>query len=123
MTEMTTTPNYLLYVYAPYAFVAVVLTIVLATILARNGRVFLDHVFPDAPELPRALNRLLVVGFYLVNLGWALFTLTATPPADLIGAIETLARKLGTLMLALAAMHFMNLYVFNRIRTNHMPAR
>jgi hypothetical protein len=109
-------PSYLPYVYAPYAAVAVLLTIFLAHTLSRNGAVFLDAVFPDAPSMSRAVNRLLVVGFYLVNLGWALITLTARPPFDAASAMETLATKLGTLMLVLAGMHFINLIVFHKIR-------
>jgi hypothetical protein len=111
-------PSYLPYVYAPYAAVAVALTIFLAHTLSRNGAAFLESVFPDAPRMASAVNRLLVVGFYLVNLGWALLTLTASPPIDPSSAMETLATKLGTLMLVLAAMHFMNLIVFHRIRQN-----
>jgi len=57
-----------------------------------------------------------VVGFYLVNLGYASLLLRADPAPSAIAAIETLAVKLGLLLLSLAAMHFVNMYVFHRIR-------
>ncbi|HVJ14960.1 MAG TPA: hypothetical protein VM686_05950 [Polyangiaceae bacterium] len=109
--------NNLIAVYVVYAAVSVFLTIWLARTLSRNGEVFLDEVFIDNPRMAVAVNKLLVVGFYLLNLGYALLTLKADIAApSATEAIETLAAKLGALLLALGGMHFMNLYFFHRIR-------
>jgi hypothetical protein len=114
---MSSSPEHLVVVYLVYAAVSVALTIWLARTLSKNGEVFLDDVFVDHPRMAGAVNRLLVVGFYLVNLGYALITLKAgTPSLTQIEAIETLAGKLGALLLALGAMHFSNLYLFHRLR-------
>ena len=56
--------------YVVYLLVAVPLTIWVATTLSRNGRVFLEDVFAGNEGLADAVNRLLVVGFYLLNLGF-----------------------------------------------------
>ena len=103
-------------VYAAYAVVSVALTIWLARTLGQNGRVFLHKVFADDPEFGDAVNRLLVVGFYLVNFGYACLHLVGGQASTGRQAIEVLATKLGSLLLVLAAMHFGNLFVFNRIR-------
>jgi hypothetical protein len=114
---MYSSPQHLVFVYLIYAASSVALTIWLARTLAKNGEVFLDDVFVDHPRMAGAVNRLLVVGFYLVNLGYALITLKAgSPSLTEIEAIETLAAKLGALLLALGAMHFSNLYLFHRLR-------
>jgi hypothetical protein len=110
------TTTFLVPVYAVYALVSVVLTVWLARTLFKNGAVFLRDVFADSPELSEAVNRLLVVGFYLVNLGYASLMLKAEPAATAVGAIETLASKLGLLLMSLAGMHFANMFVFHRIR-------
>ena len=111
------TAEHLTTVYCVYAGASLGLTIWLARTLFKTGVVFLEDVFIDNPRLAGAVNRLLVVGFYLVNLGYAFVTLKAGPGAlTRVEAIETLAGKLGALMLALGAMHFGNLYVFHRIR-------
>lgn len=112
---MESHPDYLLPVYAAYTAITLALTIWLARVLGTNGAVFLEDVFRDKPRLGEAINRLLVVGFYLVNLGWALHSMAASQPPTLTVAVEVLATKLGTLLLCLAAMHFGNLYVFHRI--------
>jgi hypothetical protein len=113
MPEPTT---HLPVVYLTYAAVALGLTVWLARTLFRNGQIFLDDVFKDSPGLALSVNRLLVVGFYLVNLGWALLMLKSHQVSTTTEAIEVLAAKLGQLMLILGAMHFGNLYLFHRIR-------
>jgi hypothetical protein len=108
--------NYLVPVYVTYTVISVALTVWLARVLSKNGAIFLRDVFAEKPDLAEAVNRLLVVGFYLVNLGYAALLLRADPAANIIGAIETLAWKLGLLLMSLAAMHFVNMFVFHRIR-------
>src|SRR5262245_8467156 len=101
--------NYLIGVYGVYSFLSIALTVWLARTLFKNGAVFLEDVFEDSPRLAEAVNRLLVVGFYLVNLGYACVLLKAHPDSNTpIAAIETLATKLGALLLSLALMHFGN---------------
>ena len=62
------------------------------------------------------MNRLLVVGFYLVNLGYACIHLAGGHAHNAHTAIETLSTKLGWLLIVLATMHFGNLFIFHRIR-------
>jgi hypothetical protein len=110
------TSDYLPFVYGVYAVASVALTVWLARTLGTNGRVFLEKVFADDPQFGDAVNRLLVVGFYLVNFGYACLHLVGGHADSPRRAIEVLATKLGSLLLVLAAMHFANLFVFNRIR-------
>ena len=107
--------SFLVPVYAAYALVTVPLVVWLARTLFKNGAVFLDTVFEDH-RIAEAVNRLLVVGFYLFNLGYALLWMKAEAAETEIAAVETLAWKLGALLLALGAMHFFNMYLFYRIR-------
>ena len=113
---MEPTVNYLVHIYAFYFAAAVVLTIWLARTLFASGETFLTEVFADNQAMARAVNRLLVVGFYLLNLGYALVWMKASGAATTFEAIEVLAYKLGSLLLVLGALHFANLYLFHRIR-------
>jgi predicted phosphodiesterase len=117
--------SYLIPVYAAYATITVSLVVWLARTLFTNGAVFLESVFEDEPKMADAVNRLLVVGFYLFNLGYAALIMKAENGATVIQAIEVLAWKLGALLLSLGVMHFTNLYIFYRIRRRarlaHLP--
>ena len=103
--------------YVAYLLVTVPLTIWVASTLSRNGRVFLTDVFADKEDLADAVNRLLVVGFYLLNLGFVMLYLRSGDPVlDLAGLFENLSVKVGVVMLVLGVIHFFNVYVFNAIR-------
>ena len=99
-----------------YVGLAVPLTVWLALTLFRNGQLFLADVFPDRPELARALNHLLVTGFFMLNLGWALLLIREQVVTNAGEGVRLLANRLGVLLLTLGTVHFLNLYVFERIR-------
>lgn len=103
-------------VYLAYAVITLTLTIWLARTLFKNGAVFLEDVFKDTPKMADAVNRLLVVGFYLMNLGYAALLMKAGGAATPVQAAEVLAWKLGGLLVSLGLMHFANMYLFYRIR-------
>ncbi|GAA1540080.1 hypothetical protein [Nocardioides humi] len=102
--------------YVVYLAVTVPLTIWVATTLARNGRVFLADVFGGDEGLADAVNRLLVVGFYLLNLGFVMLYLRSGGAHGLEDVFDTLSVKIGVVMLTLGILHFLNVYVFNRLR-------
>jgi hypothetical protein len=108
-----------------YITVAVGLTTWLARTLFRNGVAFLHDVFVDKPELADAVNRLLVVGFYMLNMGYALYILRVARGMDGFDAIQFLVNRLALLLVTLAALHFVNVSVFWRIRARreqrHLP--
>ena len=90
--------------YVVYLLITVPLTIWVATTLSRNGRVFLEDVFAGDDALANAVNKLLVVGFYLLNLGFVvLFLRISEPVSDLNGLFDTLSIKVGVVMLPWAS--------------------
>lgn len=108
--------------YVAYLLVAVPLTIWVASTLSHNGKVFLADVFAGKEDLAEAVNRLLVVGFYLINLGFVMLYLRVNDAVpDLTGLFETLSVKIGIVTLVLGVIHFCNVWVFNSIRRrSHM---
>jgi TRAP-type C4-dicarboxylate transport system permease large subunit len=108
---------FIVYGYLVYLAVSLTVTVWVARTLHRRGRVFLVDAFQGQMELADSVNHLLVVGFYLINVGYVAFALKTTDnPANLRQAIEVVSDKLGLVLLVLGLMHFFNLYVFSRIR-------
>lgn len=108
---------YTVWTYAIYLPVTIALTVWVARTLHKNGRVFLVESFHGDEKLADSVNHLLVVGFYLINIGFVTLALRyGTKPTGLQEAIEFLSSKVGVVLLVLGAMHFMNLFVFNRMR-------
>lgn len=109
--------NPLIVIYVLYGVAAIGLTVWLAKTLFSNGAVFLEGVFKDNHELAEALNRLLVTGFYMLNLGYAfLIFKTNGRPVGAVDSIELLVNKMGILLVSLGLIHFLNMIVFWRLR-------
>ncbi|MBV1935403.1 MULTISPECIES: hypothetical protein [Streptomyces] len=110
--------------YVIYLLVSVALTVWVARTLSHNGRIFLSDVLHGNEKLADAVNHLLVVGFYLVNLGFvALYLNQDDEIADARGVFEALSTKLGVVLLVLGAMHLGNVYVLNKIRRRGIMER
>lgn len=109
--------NYTVWTYLLYLAISIALTVWVARTLHLNGRLFLVDVFAGNAPLADSVNHLLVVGFYLINLGYVTLRLKSdTLPQNLQGLIEELSMKVGLVLLVLGAMHFFNLYVFSKMR-------
>ncbi|GGY08392.1 hypothetical protein [Streptomyces hiroshimensis] len=103
--------------YVIYLLLSLGLTVWVARTLSRNGRVFLADVLHGNDKLAEAVNHLLVVGFYLVNLGFiALYLQDDGTVADARGVFEALSQKLGVVLLVLGVMHLGNVYALNKFR-------
>ncbi len=103
--------------YLIYLAISIALTVWVARTLHANGRVFLVDVFGGNEPLADSVNHLLVVGFYLVNLGFISLALKlGYDVATVRVGIEALSLKVGKVLLILGAMHFFNLFVFSRMR-------
>jgi hypothetical protein len=107
--------------YVGYLILSIGLTVWVARTLSKNGRVFLIDSFLGHTDLADSVNHLLVVGFYLINIGYVSLALKyGDKPTDLPSAIETLSTKVGLVLLVLGGMHFFNLYVFSKLRRRGM---
>jgi hypothetical protein len=105
--------------YLAYLLVSVTLTIWVARTLHKRGAIFLVDAFHGNAELAASVNHLLVVGFYLINIGFVTLALKSTAQVtNSRAAIELLSDKLGFVLLTLGGMHFFNLFVFSRIRAH-----
>lgn len=103
--------------YLSYLATALPLTLGVGRTLYKNGRVFLVDAFGGNEPLADSVNHLLVVGFYLVNCGWAVENMAVR--ADILTraeVLEHLSDGVGTVLLVLGGMHFFNLWVLSRLR-------
>jgi hypothetical protein len=109
--------TYTVWAYLVYVVASVALTIWVARTLHRNGRIFLVDAFHGNEALADSINHLLVVGFYLINIGYVALALKyGAKPYDVQTAIEFFSTKIGLVLLVLGGMHFFNMLVFSRLR-------
>jgi hypothetical protein len=107
----------IVWTYIVYITLSIPLTVWVAQTLHKNGRVFLIDSFRGNERLADSVNHLLVVGFYLINIGYVALALKESiAPLDVRQVLETISRKIGVVMLVLGAMHFFNILVFSKMR-------
>ena len=108
--------NGALIVYVVYVALAVALVTWLGIVLQRDGRVFLVDVFVDQPGLAGAVSRLLVTGFLVFTLGYALLLLRIDATASPLDALRSSVRQFGVLLLSLGALHSLNMLILLQVR-------
>ena len=114
--------NLFVLTYLLYLPVVIGLTLYVARTLFRNGRVFMLEIFKGKADIADATNRLFEVGFYLINIGFALRIMEVggywgSDAYDTTQElVEVLASKVGGFAIYLGAMLFLNLFLFFRGR-------
>jgi predicted PurR-regulated permease PerM len=107
--------NYIVTAYLIYLPIAFILTWYVAQTLFTNGLVFMRDIFFGREEIAKATNSLFRIGFYLLNIGFALFILRIYDSLTGIqSTIEVLSSKIGGFSIYLGFMLFVNLYLFFR---------
>jgi len=116
--------NWIITTYIAYLSISVALTVWVARTLHKNGRIFLVESFSGNEPLADSVNHLLVVGFYLINIGYVTLALKyGVAATNAQESLETLSTKVGLVLLVLGFMHFFNLFVFARMRRRGLNHR
>ena len=103
-----------------YLAISVAVALWVGWTLHRNGRVFLVEVYQGKEDLADSVNHLILVGFYLVSIGFVAVAIrmsTGTGLQDIGGAIQVVSTKVGLVLLVLGVTHFLNLLMFSRMRS------
>jgi len=108
---------YLVGSYLSYLVISIAVTIWVAQTLHRHGRIFLVDTFLGNEPLADSVNQLLVVGFYLINIGFLSLALrSGIKPDNAAQVIEYLSTKIGLVLLIVGVMHFINIRIFSSMR-------
>lgn len=106
-----------LWSYSLYIAISTLLTVYVGHTLHKRGRIFILESFHQNENMTDSVNHLLLVGFYLINLGFVfLFLRIGTPPENAKDAFEYICTKEGIVLLTLGLMHFFNMYNIAKMR-------
>ena len=100
-----------------YLVATIAVTVLVGNTLYRHGRVFLIDVFQGNERIADAVNRLLLTGYYLVNIALCcLMIQTGQAPDSALAALEQFSRKFGFVLAILGVLHMNNVFVLSEIR-------
>lgn len=110
-------------VYVAYVLLAVGVIVWLGVMLHRDGSIFLADVFRDKPDIASTVGSLLVTGFVVFTLGYALLLLQIDATASAVTALQSAAQQFGVLLLSLGALHSLNMLILLNVRRRAVDRR
>lgn len=105
-----------------YLAITYFITVRVGFIFYRNGRLFILNLLHQDAQLTDFINKVLLVGYYLLNMGYATLMFKTWEPVrnwqDLLLGVSTMT---GKILVTLAVIHFFNMtviYLFSK-RNDH----
>lgn len=108
--------TYNLTAYLVYLPAVIILTIVVSELLFRNAKIFMMDIFHQKEKIALATNSLFKVGFYLLNIGFALYIVRFSNLPTIENLIVDLSQKIGGFSIYLGIMLLLNLLLFMKGR-------
>ncbi|SHH26106.1 hypothetical protein [Winogradskyella jejuensis] len=103
--------NYNLITYCIYLPIIIFIMVKIGWLFYKNGEVFLLNLFQNNSELVKSINNLLLIGYYLTNIGYAIITIAYWEYVDsAIEMLNSLSHTIGKIILLLALMHYNNIF-------------
>ena len=110
--------------YTLYLLLSIAMTVLVTRSLHRNGRILLEGSFPGSETLGDSIDRLLLAGFCLINVGYVLLTLVqGDKPSTMHKAVEYVSTRFGFFLLVQGFLHFVSIKVIASMRGPSKEAR
>ena len=101
--------------YAIYLLITIVIIVKVGRICYQNGNVYVAQLIPDHKDLCHKINQVLLLGYYLMNIGYCTMTLISWEKIVTFDQlIETIAFKSAIIIGTIALMHYGNIYVLTK---------
>ena len=105
--------------YIIYLLITYWVTVHVGWIFFKNGRVYILSLLQGDVSIADSINRLLLTGYYLVNLGYAAWMIHLWQPVhNLEEMIETISQMVARILLTLGVLHFINMTVIYFLSKN-----
>jgi hypothetical protein len=104
--------NYNMIGYGIFIILIVLIIVVVGKICYRNGNIFVAELIPGHLALCQQINKVLLVGYYLVNIGYCAMTLADWETiTSLLQLIEVIAIKMAIIISILSVLHYLNIII------------
>lgn len=101
--------NYNILAYGIYLPIISFIMIKVGYLFYKYGEIFLLNLFKQNLSLVKSINNILLVGYYLINIGYAIITIAYWETLDSFSKIiNTISYHLGIIIIGLAILHYNN---------------
>jgi hypothetical protein len=107
--------NLNLIAYALFLSIVVYIIVVVGRICYRNGNIYVMELLPGHEDLCIRINKILLLGYYLVNIGYAAMTLINWSTISTLQQLaESLAVKTSIIVGLLSLLHYLNIFLLTK---------
>lgn len=115
-----TTATYNFSAYMIYLPIVITLTVFVSQFLFKNSKAFMIDIFHQKEDIAMATNSLFKIGFYLLNIGFALCIIEFYRIETLESLVVDMSEKIGKFSIYLGIMMLLNLLLFLKGRKHAM---
>lgn len=112
MTATILTQTYNFQAYMIYLPIVITLTVLVSQFLFKNSKTFMIDIFHQKEDIAMATNSLFKIGFYLLNIGFALCIIEFFQIESVERLVVALSQKIGGFSIYLGVMMLLNLLLF-----------
>ncbi|WP_298394229.1 hypothetical protein [Flavobacterium sp.] len=101
--------------YTIYLLITTFIILKVGKICYRNGNIFVSELIPNHEDLCHQINQILLVGYYLLNLGYCAMTIISWEKIQSFHQlIEIIAFKSAIIICTIATMHYINIILLTK---------
>jgi len=101
--------------YAIYLLITTIIIVKVGKVCYRNGNIYVAQLIPEHLDLCHKTNQILLVGYYLLNLGYCAMTLISWEQLrSFPQLIEVISVKSATIISTIALMHYLNIFILTK---------
>ena len=112
MTATILTQTYNFSAYMIYLPIVIALTVLVSQFLFKNSKTFMMDIFHQKKDIAMATNSLFKIGFYLLNIGFALCIIEIYQIETIERLVVVLSKKIGGFSIYLGILMLLNLLLF-----------
>ena len=107
--------NFNIVSYLIYLSITTFIIVVVGRICYKNGTVFVSQIIPNHIDLCQKVNQVLLLAYYLLNIGYCAMTLIQWKTIETIPEIvETIASKTSIIVLMISVLHYINIFIITK---------
>ena len=101
--------------YLIYLSLTSIIIIKVGKLCYDNGNIFVSQLIPNHIELCHQINKMLLIGYYLLNLGYCAMTIISWEKIQTSNQlIEIIATKSAIIILTIGFMHYINILLLTK---------
>ena len=101
--------------YILYLLITTIIIVKVGRICYQNGNIYVAQLIPEHVDLCQKTNQVLLIGYYLLNLGYCAMTVISWEKiVDYSQLVEIISIKTATIICIIAMLHYFNIYIVTK---------